>query len=81
MRFMDFFGPLNKDSCKYFYYVSIIAGISLAITSCGALFVVITHFKKLDFLMISSIAQILINTFIVYFLNRILYSMCIGSLK
>ena len=81
MRFMDFFGPLNKDSCKYFYYVYIIAGISLAITFCGAIFVVITHFKKLDFLMLSSMGYILINSFIVYFLNRLLYSMCMGSLK
>ena len=78
---MDFFTPLSKDSCKYFYYISIIAGISLAITFCGAIFVVVTHFKKLDFLLLSSIGYILINSFIVYFLNRLLYSMCISSLK
>jgi hypothetical protein len=81
MKFADFYTPLSKDSCKYFYYVSIIAGISLAITLCGAVFVVVTHFKKLDFLMVSSIGYVLINTFIIYFLNRLLYSMCIGSLK
>jgi hypothetical protein len=81
MNFMDFFTPLSKDSCKYFYYISIIAGISLAIIFCGAIFVVVSNFKKLDFLMLSSIAYILINSFIVYFLNRLLYSMCVSSLK
>ena len=48
---------------------------------CGAIFVVVTHFKKLDFLMLSSMGYVLINSFIVYFLNRLLYSMCVGSLK
>jgi hypothetical protein len=81
MIFADFFTPLGKNNCKYFYYVSIIAGISLAITFCGAIFVFITHFKKLDFLLITNMVYLLINSFLMYFLNRMFYSMCIGSLK
>lgn len=78
---MDFFSPLSKESCKYFYLFSIIAGVILAITFVGAVFVIITNFKKLNLVTYYSIGYILLNTFLIYFLNRLLYSMCINSLN
>jgi hypothetical protein len=81
MNFMDFFAPLNKNNCLYFYIVSVIAGISFAITLLGGIYNIITNYKKMDFLLISAIVQIILSMFLVYFVNRLLYSMCIGSLK
>jgi hypothetical protein len=79
--FLDkYFGPLGKDSCMYFYIFSIIAGVSFMITLIGAIIVIITHFKKMDYLLLSNMFFMLLNMFIIYFVNRLLHSMCIKSL-
>ena len=72
--------PLGKDHCIYFYIFSLMAGVSFMITLIGAIIVIITHFKKMDYLLLSNMFFMLLHMFIIYFMNRLLYSMCIKSL-
>jgi hypothetical protein len=72
-----FFGPLNKEYCIYFYFLSIIGFISLVLVLVSSLFVGLSKKKGGDFYMQSF--AIAIGYAIFYFQNRLLYSMCIGK--
>jgi hypothetical protein len=79
--FLDkYFGPLGKENCMYFYLFSIIAGVAFMVTLTGAVVITITNFKKLDYLLLSNMFFMLLNMFIIYFVNRLLHSMCVKSL-
>jgi hypothetical protein len=72
-----FFGPLSKEYCIYFYFLSIIGFISLALVLVSSLLVGITKKKGGDFYMQSF--AIAVGYAIFYFQNRLLYSMCAGK--
>lgn len=76
-----FFGPLNKKSCFYFYFLSIVFGVSFVLLAIGTIMVIIKDYKKIDLKMSFNLILLLINSFLVYFVNRLLYSMCVKSLK
>ena len=75
-----FFGPLNKEYCLYFYVLSIIFGITFLLLVIGVLIVIIKDYKKIDLKIGFNLILLLINAFLVYFVNRLLYSMCSRSL-
>ncbi len=72
-----FFGPLSKQYCLYFYFLSVIFGVLFVFLSFGLLASVIKNYKKMDFIMGFHFILALINAFLVYFVNRLLYSMCV----
>jgi len=79
--FMEtYFGPLTKDACVYFFILSVIFFIILCLTIVAQIYVAMTSFKQLKLFMILPGLLTLFNIFIVYFLNRLFYSMCIKSL-
>jgi len=78
--FKDLFTPLDKKYCNYFYYLSVITyfiSISIVLLLVYSLFF---HSKKIDFIMCLNSISIIISSFLSYFVNRLLYSMCVGSL-
>jgi hypothetical protein len=74
------FGPLGKDSCMYFYVLSMIFFIVLIITFITEVVYIVQHLKTVNFRIIGSNVLILFNIFIAYFVNRLLYNMCVKSL-
>ena len=74
-----FFSPLGKQYCMYFYIMSIIMFLSFLFLLGNVLMKLFRG--KLD--NSSGILQLnlLVSIFIGYFTNRLLYSMCAGSLK
>ena len=76
-----FFGPLNKEYCFYFYFLSIVFGLAFVLLAIGTLMAVIKDYKKLDLKIMFNLILLLINAFLVYFVNRLLYSMCSKSLQ
>jgi hypothetical protein len=74
-----FFGPLSKEYCLYFYALSVIFGVLFVFTGISILYKIITNFKKIDIEIIVPIVG-LINMFLVYLVNRLLYTMCIRSI-
>jgi hypothetical protein len=73
--------PFGKDVCAYFYYLMIFAIISVIISVFGLIKVAVSDAKNFDmgdlFLPVSS----LLSSFLMYFTNRVFYSMCIKSLN
>jgi len=74
-----FFGPLDKNACVYFFILTIIFFIALIISVFNEILFVIQNFNRLNFKIIGYGVIMLFNVFIAYFVNRLLYTMCIKS--
>lgn len=70
------FGPLGKDYCVYFYYLSVIGMILLAILVGSTIIIGIKERKKIGFYM--QMLSVALGYGIFYFQNRLLNSMCVG---
>lgn len=75
-----YFGPLDKQSCVYFLFLSMIFFAMLVFTLVAEALYVIKHFKELNLRVFTSGVLLLFNSFIAYFVNRLLYTMCSKSL-
>lgn len=73
----NLFGPLSKEYCLYFYILSIIGMVFLILIVLFALFVGITKRKGFEFYVQMMSAALAYGIF--YFQNRLLHSMCVGS--
>ena len=76
-----FFGPLNKDACLYFYFLSILFGISFIFIALSIFLYIIKNYSKMDLKVGFNLVLLLINAFLVYFVNRLLYTMCSKSIN
>ncbi len=72
------FGPLSRSYCDYFLYLTIFNAIIFAFVILHGLYVLLFT-KKRDSL--AHVAFAGFQTFVSYFITRLLYSMCAGSLK
>ena len=72
------FSPLGKRYCNYFYYLSI---ISFFFFVFACLTVIKNLFSKKMAMSFTSIYVILTQPFLMYFINRLSYSMCVNSLS
>ena len=72
-------GPLDRKYCDYFYILSIIGFVLLAVLLLSSLLVGISKHKGVDFYMQS--VSIALGYAIFYFQNRLLHSMCAGTLN
>jgi hypothetical protein len=76
----NYFGPLGKEYCTYFYVLSIIFGITFVFSAISIASVVIMNRKKIDTMFIINSFFILFNTFLAYLANRIMNTMCVKTL-
>lgn len=72
-----FFSPLGKQYCLYFYILSVIGLVFVAVVLFSAIVIGISKRKGLDFYFAAIIGSL--GYAIFYFQNRLLYSMCIAS--
>lgn len=72
------YGPLSKEYCIYFYILSIIGFVLLIIVILSTLLIGITKKKDSKFYM--EMFMLCIPYALIYFTNRLLYSMCSGAL-
>ncbi len=80
-KFMDtYFGPLSKDYCVYFYVLSIISGVTFALSAVSVVSYMVMHFSKINSMFIINSALILFNTFLAYIANRLLHTICVKAL-
>ena len=70
------FAPLGKVYCDYFFYLTVINFMLFIYILVSALYVFFFDKKKENLFQIVLVA---LPTFVAYFTNRLLYSMCIGS--
>ena len=73
------FGPLDRKFCDYFRLLSVLGFILLAVLLISSLLVGISKNKGSDFYFQS--ISIALGYAIFYFQNRLLHSMCAGSMN
>jgi len=82
-NFMNaYFGPLSKEYCVYFYFLSIICFFMYVITLIGIVVFIIKNYKdstKVNVSFFINSLMLIINSLLAYFVNRLLHTMCINS--
>lgn len=79
MNYLDtLFGPLSKQYCVYFYFLSIFGFILLAIFIVSSIMVGLSKRRGIDYYM--QVVGIALGYAIFYFQNRLLHSMCVGTM-
>lgn len=73
---MSAFAPFGGEYCDYFYYLSVLNFIILLYILLSALYVFLFEKEKKS---IFNILLVSLPTFLGYFTNRLLYSICIGT--
>ena len=76
----QFFGPLPREFCVYFYILSIAFGITFLISVISIAYFMITNIKKVNTMFVFNSIFILLNTFLAYIANRLLHTMCVKSI-
>jgi hypothetical protein len=76
----DFFGPLGKENCTYFYFFSIAGFIVMIMFILFTLMILLRFHKKVNPHVLMNLIVMIINSFFLYFSNRLLYTMCMKSL-
>lgn len=77
----SYFGPLSREYCAYFYFMSILFFVFFILSIIGVLSAVFMKGKKMDFMFIVNSSMLILNTLLAYFVNRLLNTMCKGSIK
>jgi hypothetical protein len=75
-----YFGPLSKEYCLYFYALSIFFGVMFVVALLILLFSLFKFYKKVNTMVVINMAALLANIFLAYFVNRLLHTMCVGSI-
>ena len=73
----NFFGPLSQEYCLYFYAISVIAFVLFVIGLVSMAYTALMEKNggKMALMMLPG----LVSLFIIYFVNRLLNTMCRGS--
>lgn len=72
-----YFGPLSKQYCVYFYLMSIFFFVMFVLSIIGVIYAAMSKPKQVDFMFIVNSALLLFNTWLAYFVNRLLNTMCV----
>jgi len=75
----NLFGPLGKEYCIWFYFLSVLAFISLLLFLVPAVYKGITSKKDIWYYL--GVLAVALMYFFSYLQSRILYSMCSGTMK
>ena len=79
MDFNSLFAPFqNHDLCLWFYFLSVVGFVLLAITIVSTMYIGVTSKKSFTFLLSSLWVLSIYAMF--YFQNRLLYTMCVKSI-
>ena len=69
----EYFGPMGKENCDYFLLLSILNAIIMVVVF---IYLVFSYDSKNMLLLVLSILQ----SFVLYFHNRLLFNMCVNSI-
>jgi len=78
MDFSNIMAPLSKPYCDYYYYLGIIGFVLLIYSIIVCVFDIFTVKDKS--MVIKYCFINIVSAFFMYFINRLLYSMCVNSL-
>lgn len=73
------FGPLSKDYCLYFYFLSVIGFVFIAIFLMSSLMIGLSKKHGVEYYL--QVFSVALGYGIFYFQNRLLNSMCYSALS
>ena len=76
----DYFGPLPREYCLYFYVLSLVFGIAFFVSLFGISCFIIFNYKKVNSTFLVNSTMLLLNMFLAYIANRLLNTMCVKVL-
>lgn len=76
----QYFGPLPREYCVYFYVLSIIFGVMFVFSALSIAYFMIMHIKKVNTMFLVNSFFVLLNTLLAYLVNRLLHTMCVKSI-
>ena len=77
MNVKDLFSPLNQQYCDYFYFLSVIFFVFFLLAAAN----VIMSFVGKKSMKLTDALIIVTQPLLLYFINRLYYSMCVGALN
>lgn len=77
MNIADLFSPLDRKYCDYFYFLSVLFFVMFVMMVIKVLSEVFGKGKP----RFADCLVLLTQPLLLYFINRLNYSMCVGSLK
>jgi len=77
----NYFGPMHKDACIYFYILSIIFATLFLLIIISTIIGGIRHYRnnRLNVMYIFSSIYMLFITYVAYYQSRLLHTMCVNS--
>ena len=76
----QYFGPLSKDACNLYLIFGMFGLIMMILTVITGFFFLVKNFKKLNFMMVANFLVLFFSYFLIYFSNRLLYTICMKTL-
>lgn len=76
----NYFGPLPREYCVYFYALSFIFGFTFVFSAISIAIFMVTNFKKVNAMFVANSLLLLFNTFLGYLANRLLHTMCVKTI-
>ena len=77
MNVQDLFSPLSQQYCDYFYFLSVIFFVLFLF---AAITCIMSLFEKKSIKMTDALV-LMTQPLLLYFINRLYYSMCVGALN
>ena len=74
------FGALCKESCLYFYILSILSFVLYVFAILAIIVYMVKHRKNMSYNTITHMVIVSIHLLIAYFVNRLLHTICIKTL-
>lgn len=75
-----FFSPLGKEWCLYYFFILVFVFLAYLFVILASL-IHLFNLKKITFTSVFMALLPIVTYAIMYFQSRIIYSMCLGSLK
>lgn len=77
----NYFGPLSKDYCIYFYLMSIVFFAIMMLGLLGVIVTIAKNPKQVNIMFFINAVMLLMNSVLAYFVNRLLHTMCVNSIR
>lgn len=77
--FNNLFAPLGKEYCVIYYYLSLIGLLAFVLSLMSVFYILIKG--KYDTQFILNAMSLLTSTLLSYYLNRLMYTICVTSLS
>lgn len=76
-----YFGPLGREYCLYFYFMSMFFFLLVVLGMIGIVVAAVKQPKKVDILFVANGVMLIFNALLAYYVNRLLNTMCMNSVR